>query len=199
LYYNCSATTIGCLMIEAGGIAAKPDTNYIEVTDGSAAVLSQLGFAVGDSSSFADTENPPRNRYGVAADMTINVDVVSDDINTRTELQDLVFDFFAFYLEKRRFQLFGQSYFERGLDPEQWFHVSINNQFSWSSEVTTPRTGSANYDQIYAVRGSIPIFIEDFLDRRLTGTFLDGDDVSLDGNMNPDGLVPDGDYPGDID
>jgi hypothetical protein len=193
LYYTLSKTSLGYLRIETGGVCARAVPNSIEITGGSARALTLLGLSIGDSDDYLSTSNPPRNRYGLAGDMIINIDVVTDDINTRTELQDLVYEFFTFNLEKRRFQFFGRSYWDRDLSPEEWFHIVFNNQFSWSSEVTMPKQGGLQHDQVYAIRGSVPIFIEDFVDRKIINepVFL----LSTKVNPVPDGF-PTGDYGG---
>jgi len=191
LYYNLEKTTEGYLRISTGGPCALSSPNYIEVTGGDTVLLNLLGFTLGQSDTYLNSSNPPKNRYSLAADMSISIDVVSDDLNTRTELADLVYNYFTFYMEKRRFQLFGRSYFSRDQDPEEWFHISFNNQFSWSGEVTTSRQGGEQYEKIYAVRGTIPIFIEDFIDRDIVDepVFLQRDYI------NPaDASFPDGDY-----
>jgi hypothetical protein len=118
--------------------------------------------------------------------MVMNIDVVTDSLNTRTELSDLVYNYFAFYMEKRRFQLFGRSYFDRELTPEEWYHVSFNNQFSWSAEYSTSQKGGEQYEQIYAVRGSVPIFIEDFVDRKF---------VNDDGFLDRQRIIPAEEFP----
>ena len=193
LYYTCSVSTGNRLRISAGGPCAQGSPNYIEITDGSLALLNLLGFSVGDSDDYLSTANPSKNRYEVFGDMTINVDVVSDSLNTKTELADLVFSFFAFYMEKRRFQFLGRSYFDRDLDPTEWYHIILKNQFAWSGETTRPRQGGEQYEHIYAIRGSIPIFIEDFIDRDIVTEprFL------LSENVQSTDLIPNGDYFGD--
>ncbi len=175
LYSTWSYTSDGYIRISAGGICSSNTmADYIEITGGTSALLTALGFTVGDSDTYLSTTNLPKRRYYSAADMVINIDVVTDSLTTRTELSDLVYSFFSYYMEKRRFQLFGRSYFDRTIDPEEWFHVILKNQFNWSAEVTKARQGGEQYDQVYAIRGSIPIFIEDFIDKELESpAFID--------------------------
>ena len=96
--------------------------------------------------------------------MVINVDVVTDSINTRLELSDLVYSYFGYHLQQKCFQFYGRSFFDR-LICDEWFHISLNNQFNWTGEVNKPRQGGEQYEHIYAIRGSIPLFIEDFIDK----------------------------------
>lgn len=196
LYYQCSVTADDCLRIETGGPCAVTTPNYIEITDGDSDCLTALGFTIGQSDSYLNVDNPPKNRYIIAGDMNINIDVVTDDINTRSELSDLVYDFFTFYMEKRRFQFIGRSYQSRNISPEEWFHIIFQNQFNWSGELQKLRPGGGEAkDYIYATRGSMPIFISDFIDRKIVTepVFLLRDNVVPDEVVN----IPTGDYTGD--
>jgi hypothetical protein len=191
LYYKFEKTNAGYLRISAGGKLGKPWPNYVEVlSDSSPEILSILGLTVGQSDSYLNTANPVRARYVSAADMTINIDVVSDSITTRTEVADLVYTFFTFWMEKRRFQFLGRSYQDREVEPEEWWHIGLKSEFSWSTETVTPRAGVEHYDNIYSIRGSIPIFIEDFSDRKIVTEprFIQSEDIT------PTTELPDGDY-----
>lgn len=192
LYYTAFANSDGTLRLQAGGLLAPSNPNYIEITGGTAECLAALGLTVGQSDSFTSTSNPPKNRYFVAADMVINIDVISEELNTKQELADLVYAYFAYYMEKRYFQLLGRSYFERDLDPEEWFHIIFNGQFSWSGETTVPRPGQEGYDRIYSVRGSIPITVIDYIDKRVTQVPVFGNEIVLTSGES----FPEGDYPG---
>jgi len=192
LYYTASANSDGTLRLNAGGTLAPTSPNYIEITGGDAECLAALGFTVGQSDTYTNPANPPRNRYGMSADLVVNIDVISDDLNTKQELADLVLSFFTYYMEKRSFQFFGRSYFERGLDPEEWFHISFGGQFSWSGETSTSRPGQEGYDRIYSARGSMPITVIDYIDKQVVNDPTFGNLITL---VNGDTL-PDGDYPG---
>jgi hypothetical protein len=191
LYYTLEKTNVENLRISCGGPAARSTPNYIEITDGTANCLTALGFTVGDSDTYLSSSNLPKNRYYVAADMTINIDVIGDSQNTKQELADLIFEFFSFYLEKRYFQLLGRSYYDRELASQEWFHIILLNKFAWSSEVVKNRAGKEGYSYIYAVRGSIPITIIDYLDRQIpydTPQYLDDSSITFDDT------IPTGDY-----
>jgi len=194
LYYTCYNAN-GFFAIEAGGICARYENNSIELIDGNVQLLDLLGLSVGDSSSYSDSDNPVKNRYTVAADLVLNIDVVCGSINTRAELADLVFSFFAYYMQNKAFQLYGRSYFDSAIDTE-WWHLSLKNQFTWGGEVNKVRPGGEQYDYIFAVRGSVPIFIEDFIDKTLSDgqnpIMLERSNV-VESVVNPDGDVV-GDY-----
>ena len=199
LYYTPSVNADGTLRLSTGGPRAPETPNYIEITGGDTECLAALGFTVGQSDTYTSTANPPKNRYFVAADLVVNIDVISDDLNTKQELADLVYDYFAYYMEKRNFQLFGRSYFERGLDPEEWFHVIFNGQFSWSGETTVSRPGQEGYDRIYTVRGSVPITVIDYVDKRIVDGPTFGSLITLvEGSAFPDGDFPGENYTGKL-
>jgi len=198
LYYTAEVTSDGYLRLKTGGVCAQTTPNYIEITGGDADCLAAFGLTVGQSDTYLNTARPPRNRYYDAADMVINIDVVSDDINTRTELADLVRKFFTSKMEARRFQFMGRSYVTEGLDPEEWWHIILERKFSWSAELNTPRPGGQQYDYIYAKRGSIPISIIDYIDKEIS-TLLQSDDATPGGQIVDDIAnedFPVGDYGG---
>jgi len=193
LYYQFSVTADGYLRISTGGPCAVPTPNYIEVTGGDADCLLALGFTVGQSDTYLNTSNPPKNRYMSAGDLTVNIDVVTDDINVRTELCDLVQHFFTFWIERRRYQFIGRSYRDRSIDPEEWWHIVLQSQFNWSGELATPRQGGTEqYDYVFANRGSVPVLSTDAVDRKVVTppVFLDRDKIVED----EAGVIPAGDY-----
>lgn len=190
LYYRAYETDDGYLGLKCGGVCAPTTPNYIEITDGDAAFLAAVGLSIGDSDTYTNTDNPPRNKYGTAAEMVINIDCVSDDMTTRQELQDLVYTFFTYYMEKRRFQFLGGSYFSKNHTPEEWFHIIFKKEFNWSAEFVKQRQETEGYDKIYAIRGSVPIIIYDYIDKRLTTAPVFLDQVTFTGVST----FPDGDY-----
>jgi hypothetical protein len=189
LYYKFVATSSGEIRIEAGGKLGINSPNYIEIIAGSSNALSEFGLSVGEHASYLDTDNKVNRRYYISADMSINIDVISDDINTKQELADLIFGFFAFYMEQRRFEFIGRSYTDKDIEDE-WFHMILENKFSWSSELARPRPGVEGYNYIYAVRGTVPFIMIDYLDRAITTEprFL------LRENIDYDDTYPVGDY-----
>ena len=190
LYYTAEKTIDGKLSLLAGGKAAKHSPNYIEVTDGDQDLLDMLGLTIGQSDSYLNPDNPPKNRYYTASDMVINVDVIGDDLNIRTELSDLIYHFFTFVMEKRRFEFLGRSYREK-VNPEEWFHLVLNNEFNWSGEYNTNRQVGDSYDYIYATRGSVSLMAIDYINRELTSN-----DWLLRDNIMPSDNAPVGDYGG---
>ncbi len=190
LYYTASATSTGHLRLTAGGPCAEGTPNIITITGGTAACLTAFGLTVGQTDTYLNTARPPKNRYGMMAELTINLDVITDDLNERGEMSDLVQTFFTFWMEKRMFQLLGRSYLDDAITPSEWYHVIFKGEFSWGGEINVPRLGGELYDYIYANRGSIPVTVVDFIDRPLTVApiFLNSTDLVLTTGL------PSGDY-----
>lgn len=191
LYYHAATTPDGFLRIIAGGPAASGVPNSVEVIGGSPECLLALGLTVGQADTSENLENPPKQRYLMAADMIVNIDVVSDSLNTRTELADLVFDYFAFYMERQFFQIIGRSYQNPDLDPPEFYQLVLRGEFSWSGEYQTPRAGGDQREQIYSIRGSVPLTAIDFINRDVNRGILTW--------VNPENVVssqdlPPGDY-----
>jgi|GEM_PF-3541929 len=190
LYITASATPDGYLRLSCGGLCAPTTPNTIAITGGTTACLAAFGLTLYQSDTYLNTARPPKNRYGTMADMTVNIDVITDDLNERNEMSDLVRSFFDFWMEKRRFQLIGRSYQEEDIDPEEWYHIIFKGDFSWSGEVNVPRLGGEVYDYIYANRGTVTVTAIDYIDRPLTVTpiFLQSSDVVEETTL------PTGDY-----
>lgn len=190
LYATASETSGGCLRLSAGGACAPTTPNIITVTAGTPALLVALGLTVGQTDTYLNAVRPPMNRYGMAAEISVNIDVFADSVNERQELSDLVQTFFTFYLERRRYQLIGRSYLEEGLSPEEWFHIIFSRDFAWNGQTEIPRLGGELYDMMYAYRGSIGVTTIDYINRPLTAlpVWEDPD------RINRSELLPVGDY-----
>ena len=192
----------GLVAITSGGPAATSDNNGVSVVGGSPEVLDQLGLAVceGDTTQeHTSGVQSPYKRYAVAGDMTINLDVISDDLNTRTALADLVYDFFTFYLSDRMYQLQGRSYLDPSQDPPEWFQLVFERKFTWSGEYSTPRQGGEQEAHVYSVRGSVPLMAFDYINRYLNrgdATYMRTADCEDESGVQGTEELPPGDYPG---
>ncbi len=192
LYLRAQRSPDGKLMIEAGGPAASGAQNAIAVIGGDAECLLALGYTVGQLETYLDySEYVPFQRHAVCADITINLDVVTDELNTRTALSDLVFDFFSFYLADQLYQITGRSYEDPGLDPSEWYQIIMKREFAWAGEYNKPRQGGEQWSYIHSVRGSVPLTIVDYIDRPVNrggATLIQSTDVV------PNDEMPSGDY-----
>jgi len=166
LYTHAQKNGTGQLQIVSGGPAAHGTPNAMEVIGGTPDCLLALGYKTGQYVTYLDYEvNPPYRRYAVAADLTINIDVVADSLNTRTALADLVYDFFTFYMSRQFFQMLGRSYDDPELSPPEWFQIILKREFTWAGEYNVPRQGGEQQAFIHSIRGSVPVVTADFVDR----------------------------------
>lgn len=191
LYTQAFVDPDGRLRVLTGGPCAQGTPNSLEVIGGTPECLEALGLVVGQQATYIDIGNPPKKRMWIAGDTVVNIDVVADDLNVRTELADLVFAFFSFYMERRFFQFLGRSYFDATINPEEWFQVILKGEFSWSGEYVTDRAGGEQKQKVYSVRGSVPVISIDFLNRDLKrgdATWLQAENVKYNENL------PSGDY-----
>jgi len=188
LYSQASRSPDGFLRISAGGPAAQGTPNAIEIIGGDDACLLALGYKVGQIDVYVDPQNPPVRRYAIAGDMTVNVDIVSDSLNTRTALADLVYDFFTFYMARSYFQLIGRSYEDPDLDPPEWFQIILKRDFSWAGEYNVPRAGGDQIAHIHSIRGSVPLTVADFINREVAAGFVETF------NLQESNELPQGDY-----
>lgn len=168
LYTQARESGRGFLQVVTGGPAAQGVRNGIEIIGGTPDCLLALGYSVGQIDLYTEHKSGPTSpvqRYGVAGNMTINLDVISDDMNTRTQLADLVWDFFTFYADRQYYQFQGRSYLDDSVDPPEWYQIILDRKFSWSGEYNRARQGGEQKSYLYSIRGSIPIIAADFVDR----------------------------------
>lgn len=188
---------VGVLRFDAiGPMVRAPHPDSIEVLGppySTANALSELGFVAGAKDSTA-TRNPA-NRYQLATNMTIGLDLGTESENERRELTDLLVYFFSLEMDKRDFTFYGRSVFDDEF-PGEWFQIVLRDQHSLSGEAEIPRqAGSGEQrDLIYINRLQVPVTIIDYVDRELTTLPRRGDD--LDSRRATEQELPMGDRTG---
>ena len=193
LYYTVGKDSNGYITLAAGGMASSSHLNSITLVSGNQYLLDMFGLTEGQNDTYTNVDNPLKNRYGLAADMVINIEVITDSINTRVELSDLVYTFFGYYLQKKCFQFYGRSFFDQDIENE-WFHLVLKNQFNWSGETNKPRQGGEQYEHVYSIRGSVAIYIEDFIDKIVMEEPVWLDDSNIVSDRAAIGVDITGDY-----
>lgn len=149
------------IRISTGGPFGKHMPNAIEVLSGTA--LTALGLTVGQSDNSTNTARPPMNRYHHAAELTVNIDIITPDVNTRRELTDLVYSWATFWLEQQRFELLGRSIFDEAV-PDEHYHVIIHPEVSFGAEQSVQRPNDMS-DKVHLQRVTIPVMTIMYLDR----------------------------------
>lgn len=113
-----------------------------------------------------DTTNvlrPAKNRYAYTWDLQIEIQVLTEDENIRTELADLVGSFFSFWLEQRHFQLLGRSVLDDTVADEH-YQIVIKPGVRSGQETEVPRAEDPR-DKIYVAAFSVDVTTTMYLDR----------------------------------
>jgi hypothetical protein len=108
---------------------------------------------------------PPRHRFAYAADNQVQIDIIADDENERDELTDLVYSFFAFFLEQQYFTFWGRSFFDSAI-PNEWYQIIMKSSARAGGETEIPREGDPN-DKIYVSSIGIDVTTVMYLDREV--------------------------------
>ena len=142
-----------------------------------------------------DSRNPARpvmNRYHAAAELSITIDVFAESPNERTELFDLLFGEFIFFLELKMFTLYGRGIFDEAY-PDEHYQISIHQEVNDGGELDFPR-GEDVKNRMHACRLVLPVTTTWMADRPVlvpTGPSagrswtLEGENVSQDDNLPP--------------
>jgi hypothetical protein len=205
------STPTPLLRFDAIGVLAKTYPNSITVLGppySTVNALTVLGFTPGQTSNSASLG--PSNRYQIAANMTIGIDLGTESENERRELTDLVNYFFTLEVDKRRKTFLGRSIFDDefqqipypGLPPpaglQENYQITLLDKHSWSGEAELPRQSGSGEQQdlIYINRLNVPITIIDYVDRLLQAPYGYGDQNKYtQATQDSDGL-PAGDHAG---
>jgi len=155
---------------------SNPETpNRIEIiAGGTAALLTALGFTVGQSDSSDNPDRRPANRYSLAANFTVGLDIGAKSDNTRTELTDLLIYFLSMYMNDRDYTFYGQHVFEEpaaATESERYFQV-IMGDWSMAGEADIPRADGEKEDKVYANRFTVPVVIFDYVDRMVPSNLI---------------------------
>ena len=165
------------------GITGDIETGDIDDNVGTAAAA--LGFTLGQSAEYTSTT--PFNRYHQAMSLDIAIEVVSEDENIRTELTDLVWSFFTFYMDERDYMFLGRTIFDPSI-PNETYQVIIKPDPSMAGESEVPRPGGDEKDKLYVNRINVPVTTLWYTDRAVvtasgTPLYRDSEDAGLDDSI----------------
>lgn len=176
LYVTAEKISVGGvdrLALRAGGKNGKEFPNKVTIVGGTAATT--LGFSVNQTDKNYGVGRQAFSRHCISANLTIGLEVVSESENVRTELSDLLFDFFSFVLADRQYQFYGRSTFSADILDETYQIIIRDNEISLSGEQEIPRPGDPK-DKIYVNRINIPVTAIQYTDRIITNAA--GQDVN---------------------
>lgn len=182
LYAYATALPSGAVRIATGGVYGQGRPNAIEVlatTD--ANVLSEFGLAGGEADDTENTARPPMLRYHQATELSVNIDVICADSNTRRELSDLLYSWSTFWLERQHFELYGRGVFDPEAYPDEHYQISMHQEITLGAETAVPRPGDQK-DKVHTQRVTVPCTLIHYIDRSVTvvGGPSDGDNWTLD-------------------
>jgi hypothetical protein len=150
----------------------------IEITGGTA--IAALGFTIGQSALYRNST--PYNRYIQSTSIDVAIEVVAEDYNTRTELQDLVWAFFTSTMNERDYTFLGRSVFDSAIKNES-YQIVLKPDPSMSGEQEVPRPGDEK-DKLYVNRINISVTTMQYLDKAVlvpgTNTPMYLSDVTVD-------------------
>jgi hypothetical protein len=147
------------------------DTLTISAKYGREEIGSPTLWFIGLRDHHQNATHPPKHRYAVAFDLSTQIDVITEDENTRGELIDLVLGFFSFFLEQKYFTFLGRSVFasETLTDTEranEYYQITINPPIRNSSENEIPRPSDAS-GRIFVNTFSVDVTISMYIDREV--------------------------------
>ena len=163
-----------------------PSTNYgvkgdIEIIGGTA--IATLGFTIGQKATYRDCI--PYNRYVQSTSIDIAMEVIAEDPNTRTELNDLVWNFFTFQMNDRNYTFLGRSTFDLNISNET-YQVIIKPDPSMSGEQEVARPGDEK-DKLFVNRINMSVTTMQYMDKAVlvpgTNTPMYLSDVTVDGTI----------------
>jgi hypothetical protein len=168
------STPTPLLRFDAVGILAKTYPNSITVLGAPYSTpnaLTALGFQVGQTNNSASFG--PSNRYYIAADLTVGLDIGTEDENERREIMDLLHYFLVLEMDKRRKTFLGRSIFDDEFQqaPGQYENYQITlldkHTFAGEAEIARQPGSGEQQDLIYVNRMSVPVTVIDYVDRNL--------------------------------
>lgn len=162
---------VGQFRFIAGGKVGRVYPNFIEVLPPPHSTLNALnafGFNVNELPKDDNSTRTALNRYQMAKNLTLNLDIGAEDENQRREITDLVDYFLQLDMDERGKVFYGRSVFDIDF-PGENFQCILLDKANITAEVEVPMTPSSGEqkDMIYACRMSIPITIIDYIDREV--------------------------------
>lgn len=184
LYAKASVNSTNGIDLSYGGVANSNITGSIEITGGTS--LGALGYTIGQKSEYSTIA--PAHRYHQATNVDIAIEVASEDYNIRTELVDLIWSFFTFYMDERDYNFFGRTIFDPSI-PNETYQVIIKPDQSMAGEQEVPRPAD-EIDKIYVNRINSPVTTILYTDRSV---FVPGTTTPF--YIEAEGVVPDDTIP----
>jgi len=144
---------------------------------------------VGAHDDWTNPERVPANRYELTWALSVELQVLSEDENERTDLVDLVLSFLTTYLKDRYFTLMGQSVFDEDI-PNQFYNIIIKPGVREGPEQEIPRPDDQR-DKVYTATFSVDVQTTMYIDREVEYPTVPGAPwVVTDDDLTFDSALP---------
>lgn len=153
------------LALRAGGPNGREFPNKITITGGTA--MAALGFTANQTAQNYGPGIQAYSRNCMSANLTVGIEVVAESENVRTDLTDIIYDFFAFIMADRQFQFYGRTIFDDTVLDETYQILIKDGEVSISGEQELPRNNDPK-DKIYVNRINVPVTAIQYTDRIVT-------------------------------
>jgi len=157
--YASGAASNGKVALSYGGPSTSGVKGNIEIVGGTA--LTALGFTVGQKAEYKNFTS--YNRYIQSTSVDVALEVVSEDHNIRTELTDLLWNFFTYQMNDRSYMFLGRSTFDTNIKNET-YQIVLKPDPSMSGEQEIPRPGDES-DKLYVNRVNVSVTTMQFIDK----------------------------------
>lgn len=135
---------------------------------------------------------PPLNRYAWSMNLSVEIQILAEDENVRTDLVDLVGSFLMFHLEERRFVFLGRSVLSEDVQGEH-FQITVKPGIRAGSEQEVQRSDDGR-DKVYVANFTVDVTTTMYLDREVqhpsalgSPWTITSDDLSYDETLPLDG------------
>lgn len=168
------------------------DTLSVEARYGREELGTSGAWFIGLRDDHTNPAHPPKHRYVTGADLSVQIDIITEDENTRGELVDLVFSFFAFFLEQKYFTFLGRSGFAGQTAPNEHYQIVINPPLRNATETEFPRPAGDGSGKVYVNSFSIDVTTTMYLDREVYWPGTDTPAVAVESALVEDDTLPPG-------
>lgn len=157
--YATARVESGKVVLSYGGPFEDDVRGDIEIVGGTAASI--IGFTPTQAASYRNMI--PYHRYVQSTALDMALEVVAEDYNIRTELTDLVWNFFTVQMDDRDYMFLGRSAFDTNIQNES-YQLVLKPEMTLSGEQEVPRPGDER-DKLYVNRINISLTSFQYVDR----------------------------------
>lgn len=119
---------------------------------------------IGAKDTHLNPLRPPKHRYSTTWDLSLQIDLLTEDEAQRAELTDAVLSYFGFFAESQCFTYLGRSSTDPEDTREENYLVTLRNPVRLAGEQEVQRTGDQN-DKIYTSAIQLDLTTVMYLDR----------------------------------